>query len=142
MSDIIVNKHDFMPQQEFKLLMSMTKEKWLTFVRKAFFGHSKPGEAVRWAMNFRRQLQAAVTTYTRFEGTHTHFNDDYDKCIVCMRKWKAVGEMSMKLERLARAVFMRYRKEEIQRAHPNWTKMNVKIEAKRIWENFVKINSF
>jgi hypothetical protein len=93
-------------------------------------------------MELRRALQVATTGY-RARNMHTHTEPEATRlCVPCKRIWKAIGEMCQRLERESRYPFMYYKMKELVRYHPNWTRTARKIEAKRLWEQFCKANSY
>ena len=117
---INIRKFDF-SQNEFILFTKMSNYQFISLLNKKF--------TIRDCLDLRQALKRAQTLYRK-----THPSDDP---II----WKSL-QMWMKLERIARAHYMRQKMLEIKKLYPGLQNKTVKIEAKKHWENFVKTNSY
>ena len=122
MSQGIVNAGKYvLSEREFIELTNLSKAQFLIMVQTKM--------TVMDCLNLRRAMQVAQTSYRK-----THGPDD--------PRFMRSMEMWMKLERIARLNFMYLKMKEIYRYYPSWPRSTRKIEAKRQWEKFIRVNSY
>ncbi len=109
-----------MTDTDFILLTRMTKEEFAGKIR---------GMNVIKALEFRKSIQMAMTSYRR-----NHPNDQWQMergLVICAT-----------IEKWCRDVYFRFEMKKVQREHPAWPRTTVKIEVKRAWEDLVRRSSF